>query len=251
MTTPATVLRDFGALFRSSLQGHRPLRRRILMTKTTPLCWLLLLFLAGTLSVGCRSFTGYPHGKRLSHGDQALLDTYFDSSTVAACLEKTEPEDAKVCRNTIVDGRLRAIDLSYIDFARSLNQESTGFNFGSDLAVLSLSGAGTIVTGPGTKVLAALSGIVTGAKSSIDKNVYYTKTLPALVLTMDALRSQKLTEIRKRQEEEVGTYSVNAALSDVDAYYSVGSIPAALADISAKAGAAKTKADEERKTNRD
>jgi hypothetical protein len=235
-------------------------------------CWFLLPV---TLCCACRSFTGFPHSGALNTGDSKTLADCFADERIVRCHLMKEEETCrhggaqaaggsqaaivnlddcldrlalvkKQCRNELVDCRIRAIDLAFVDFERSLNEESNAFNFSSDVTIETLTAAATLLSGTSAKILSALAGIGTGAKTSIDKNVYYTKTLPALMLTMEATRSKKLTDIRLREKEQIDTYSLDAALSEVDSYYSAGSIPAALIEISATAGNTKSTSDLER-----
>lgn len=208
---------------------------------------LLLLFPAVTLTLACRSFTGYPHqmqdSLKADTADTAYLTSCFTGAQVQKCQAMTDAAAARTCRNELVDCQIRSIDFEFIDFERSLNKETNGMSFASDVAVGSLSAAATILTGTTQKILSALAGVVGGAKSSIDKNVYYTKTLPALMLTMEASRATKLTTIRNGEKLSVTDYTLDAALSDVDAYFSAGSIPGAISEISATQGTTKTNND--------
>src|SRR6185436_14302547 len=89
----------------------------------------------------------------------------------------------------IVRARVFAIDVNYHDFERSLSSEQKMFAVGSDLVVLGLAGAGTLAKSTRTKTrLAAFSAGVLGARESIDKEIYYNKTLPAIVAQMQASR---------------------------------------------------------------
>jgi hypothetical protein len=236
------------------------------MRSRVAFCWFLLPVI---LCCACRSFTGFPHSGALNTGDSKTLAECFADERIERCHFRKDEEfcryggtqptpvnlddclkrlslDRKQCRNELVDCRIRAIDLAFVDFERSLNEESNAFNFSTDVTIETLTAAATLLSGTSAKILSALAGIGTGAKTSIDKNVYYTKTLPALMLTMEATRSKKLTEIRLKEKEEIDNYSLDAALSQVDAYFSAGSIPAALIEISATAGNTKTTSDLER-----
>jgi hypothetical protein len=141
-------------------------------------------------------------------------------------------------RNEVVNCRIRAIDLQFTSFEQGIAREYIGLNTGADIAVLGL-GAATALTGSaGTKsILGAISGGVIGTKGIVDKDVFYSKTMPALLTQMEAQRKSQLVKIRNGLKRTVNEYSLSEALIDVEEYYKAGSIPGALQGIIEQAGA--------------
>jgi hypothetical protein len=158
---------------------------------------------------------------------------------------KSEAERRKI-RDQIVGGRIEAVDKVFGELERTLFQSGVTMNIGADWAVLGLNAAASVVGGAGTKAaLAATSGGIVGAKGSVDKNLFYEKTMPVLLSEMRASRKAVLARIRAGLTLDTNDYSLTAALSDVAEYFSTGSIPGAIAAVSANTG--KTAKDAEAK----
>lgn len=141
-------------------------------------------------------------------------------------------------RNEVVNGRLAAIDIHYNCYQKRLYEEGIGTSILADWVVLGLGGATAVTGGAAAKAAlgAAITG-VTGAKTSLDKNAYFDKTLPALICKMQAARKEVLVRIRMGLSQGDGDYPLTQALVDLEDYYNAGTIPGAVAGITAAAGA--------------
>jgi hypothetical protein len=203
-----------------------------------------LISLAGTalcLASGCASYHGYP--ERYSDVTTSLiaLQANFAQPQITEC----ESGKTLDCRDLIVNSLVQAIDLQYDVFRQQLYRSSGALNLGADVVVLGLSGVGSLITAATTKsILAAVAGFVTGTKTSIDKNLLFDKTVLVLVDRMDAIRKERLLEIQKGLAKTTwAEYRLAAALVDVEAYYTAGTIPAAINSINAQTGDKVTKAE--------
>lgn len=193
--------------------------------------------LALCAEAACVSASGYPARSVSEKQELERVRTYFQKETLDRYDKAVEPERTRL-RDEIVNGRLLAMDLQFSIFQRQVTQNVAATNVAADWAVLALGGAGTIVTGGQTKtVLAALTAFVTGARASIDKHVFYEKTIPVLLSKMVAQRRAVLVTIRTGLRENADDYPLNRALVDLEDYYNAGTIPGALSDIAAGAGA--------------
>src|SRR5262249_46089227 len=113
-----------------------------------------------------------------------------------------------------------------------------GFGLATDLIVLGLNAAGAVVGGAEAKsALAAASGGIVGAKGAVDKDLFYQKTLPALIAQMSAQRKVVLVDIRRGLTLDVDQYPLQQALVDLENYYAAGTIPGAINAIVQDAGA--------------
>jgi hypothetical protein len=200
------------------------------------LCILALLGLF--ILTGCSSLRGYPK-KMVSESEELKhLASYFTDDVIKAYNAKADEPSKRAYRDEVVNGRLRAIDLQFEVFQKAINSERNLSQIGSDWAVLGLSGAGTIVGGATSKaILAAISGGLTGAKLSVDKTLYYEKTMPSLLSQMEANRSRQLVNIRIGLQQSNSSYPLTQALVDVDGYYKAGTLPGAIIAINSAAGA--------------
>ncbi len=206
--------------------------------------WLLVAG-AFLFASGCVMIRGYPDRSGDIGADLKSLEQYFAPATIQAANNQTVEADRRRLRDDIVNGQLRAMDLHFALFEQEMAREGVLINVGTDWAVLGLSGAGTIVPTAGTKaILAAISGGLTGAKGSVDKNVFYEKTMPVLLGKMEALRKEQLVAIRTGLNLPTSSYPLNQALIDVENYYKAGTIPGAILGIAESSGA--TAADAEK-----
>jgi hypothetical protein len=190
-------------------------------------------------ATGCSSIRGYPKSVVDEKSEINALIQYFDAEVMTNYNNlKKDPGEQRKYRDEVITGKIRAIDINFGIFERKLNFEKNAEQIGTDWAVLGLSGGGAVAGGATAKaILAGISAGVTGAKLSWDKNLYYEKTMPALLAQMHANRAKQMLVIRTGLEKSVDNYSLPQALSDVDDYYRGGSIPGAIIAITESAGA--------------
>jgi hypothetical protein len=201
---------------------------------------LTVACLCSAFVASCASLSGYPAPSINEKAELASLQPYFSPEKTNSCADKPD----KQCRNDIISGRLRAVDLNYYAFVKALFQQYNASTLGADIAVLGLNAAGAVSGGALTKsALAAASAGIVGVKGAIDADLFYQKTLPALVAQMDAQRKTVLANILKGLSEELDKYPLQQGLGDVDAYYAAGTIPGAISGVITDAGAKSEQAD--------
>lgn len=189
------------------------------------------------LLAGCQAVQGYPP-PGMSRLD-ALKSVEADSAVGAEkkYYEEKNPELRKPLRDNIVRARIYVADVNYHEFSRNLNAEQKAFAVGSDITVLALAGAGTLAKSTKTKTrLAAWSAGVLGGRSAIDKEIYYDKTLPAIIAQMDASRRTVLATLYTGLAKSDGDYGLLQAKTDLEDYYIAGTLPGALNAITKEAG---------------
>jgi len=152
---------------------------------------------------------------------------------------------AKVQRNQIVFRVLAQIDAAYSRFETGLATTRAGAQTVADGANLGVTAAATVVGASSVKdILSATSVALQGTRLSFDKNFFEEKTTESLISQMRATRknlnAQMLDSLAKR---DVASYPLEAAWSDLVAYFNAGTIPSALVDIASNTGAAATIAD--------
>jgi hypothetical protein len=147
-------------------------------------------------------------------------------------------------RDTVVYRRIEVIDINYYDFESKLAGSYDALALGTDLTALILNGFGATTGGAATKAaLAAASGGVIGANAAVNTDIFYKKTLPALVSQMRASRQTALVTLERGLTNPVSKYSLDQALADVNSYYIAGTLPSAVAQVTSKAGAEQNSAD--------
>ncbi len=192
----------------------------------------------GLLTSGCDSIRGYPKRVVSEKAELSMLLPYFTDNVLELYDGKPDEATKREYRDEVVNARLRAIDIEFDIFERSINAQKNASQIGTDWAVLGLSGAGAVASGAATKaILAAISGGVTGAKLSWDKTLYYEKTMPALIAQMEASRTEQLVNIRLGLAQSSTNYPLAQALVDVDNYYKAGTLPGAVIAVNNSAGA--------------
>jgi len=200
---------------------------------------------------GCSTLRAYPDRSGDVATELKALDEYHAATVLKTYSEK--PDAAKKAyRDEVVTGRIRAIDLHFGEFQQAVFREGVSTNLAADMILLGL-GAATATTGGAAlkAALGATSAGVAGAKASIDKNVYFEKTMPALLGQMLASRKTALVKIQEGLSKDVNLYPLNQALIDLEDYYNAGTIPGAIVAIVEQAGAAAKTADVLLLKNRD
>ena len=192
---------------------------------------------------GCSTFSGYPtsyqNQAQVLQADQAYLTADVRDKGDAPSDTARGGLTQQQYRDTVIYRRLEVIDSYYYDFEAKLTGTYNGLDVGANLAVLALNGFGAVTGGAGSKAaLAAASAGVVGAKSVVNTDIFYQKTLPTLIAEMRAARAQVLVKIETGISNPVAKYSIDQALNDVNDYYIAGTLPGAIAQVTAQAGAA-------------
>lgn len=187
------------------------------------------------LATGCASIDSAP--PRFAVAETALKDAdqYF-----AAVLDKyvAESDDAKrsIIRNNFIETRSALIDQAYAGFRQSMYAQRVGMNVGVDLATLGLAAVGAATASEQAKTgLHALSGALVGSKASIDKNVFYDRTMQALLAQMEALRAAVRLRLLAGMGENTTRYPLLQARADIEEYYLAGSVVGAIGGITSQA----------------
>ena len=212
---------------------------------STPPLWLVLIPFTLVLT-GCVSTSGFPERPETIKTElESLQATYFlPGKDVLAEYNRREESEKQSYRDDVVHGRLLAIDMQYGLFKQAIYEEGVTTNLTIDTLGVVVGAAGAVVTGSdGSRILSALSGGISGTGTAINKNLYYERTLPALLALMDAKRDEIRAEILTGLVLDHGGYPLGRALTDLERYVQAGSIPGAISEVLATAGEAKTKAE--------
>ena len=190
-----------------------------------------IIFCVSLAISGCAVFNGTP---------DPVLDVDKTVARYSAELERLAnhpPQDCKGVKSA-VDQALTALDLRYAEFINDISLEGRTKTTATDFALIGLGLAGTAVGGAEAKtILHAISTGVAGANTSIDKNYFYEKTIPALISQMNADRKEKLSVIVQRYANcDSANYSWFEAIHDLNDYYAAGTLLGALTSIPKNAG---------------
>ena len=195
----------------------------------------------------CASSGGFPERPEVVEAKlSSLQQKYFlpAKDVLAEYSMKTDAADKRSYRDTVVHGRLLALDMQYGVFKEAVYEEGVVSNLTLDILGVAVGTAGAVTTATeASRILSALSGGISGTGTAIDKNLYYERTLPALIALMDSERDKVRGEILEGLTQEANIYPLGRALSDLERYLQVGSIPGALATVTSVAGKAKAEAE--------
>jgi hypothetical protein len=180
----------------------------------------------------CSSVQGYPNDPENSTVVLASLSTYFDPSLDQQYDLTTDPLARQRLRDTIVLNRMRAYDIEFDSFERSLYGEANYVEAGGNLVVTALGAVGATSGGLVTKAaLNAASGAITGAQGIISKELYYQRTIPALISQMEADRTVAKTYILLGLKQPDSAYSLVQAYADLESLKNAGGIPRAISTV--------------------
>ena len=199
------------------------------------------------LIAGCSSVGGFPERpESIDDKLTKLQEMYFQpKADVLGEYSEKSGEERRTYRNEVVHGRLLALDMQFGLFKESIYKEGVTSNLTIDVLEATFGAAGTAVKGAeASRILSALSGVTSGTGTAINKNLYYERTLPALLAVMDAKRDEIRGEILTGLTLTDADYPLGRALTDLERYLHAGSIPGAIGEVIAAAGKIKAGAEE-------
>jgi hypothetical protein len=192
---------------------------------------------------GCAPLLGYPKDPEDTDATLSSLQRYFNGTREADYLNPLYAAQRAQIRNDIILGRMHAYDITFDNFEKRLYGDGNAVSLGSDLTGLVLAGLTATMGGAGTKAaLGAASAGVIGANTAISKDLYYQKTIPALLAQMEADRLLAKAPLLAGIKQSDAEYPLFRAYIDLDAYKNAGSIPAAINAVNKDAGNAKDEA---------
>jgi hypothetical protein len=199
------------------------------------ICFFRIASLLCTCQVlcSCSSVQGYPNDPENSSAVLASLSGYFDPTVVDAQYFNASGEDERRrVRDLIVLNRMRAYDIEFDNFERGLYGEANSVEVGGNLIVTALSAVGATSGGIVTKAaLNAASGAVTGAQGIVSKELYYQRTIPALIAQMEADRDNAKANILAGLKQLDSVYSLAQAYVDLESLKNAGGIPRAISSV--------------------
>lgn len=190
---------------------------------------LLTMLLLGA----CSSISGAP--PRITSADVlATEDPDYKHALDRFYRQKDDTGRVRV-RNQFVETRIAIIDHEYLKFRQSLYQGRISAELTADLGLLSLNALGAAVSSAGAKTTyAALSAALVGSKTSIDKNVYFERTVAALLSQMDTLRNNKKILLFQGLTQPIANFPLSHAKAETDEYYLAGTIARAIQGVNAE-----------------
>ncbi len=152
--------------------------------------------------------------------------------------------DRPYYRDEVIAECIKAVNQHYYKYISDLRQENVSSNLTTDVLALGLSGGATLAKPATAKALSASSALVTGVGTSINKDIFYQQTLPAIVSAMDTRRASVLAEIldSEKNDPQATAYTLTNAGLDIDSYQNAGNIYVAISALTQTAAGEAQKA---------
>lgn len=166
------------------------------------------------------------------------LDNYR-SPLASARAGKTRAE----YRDHVLELYLADIENKYRRFKEQLISTDRGSALAGDLLLLGLSGATALAGTSAADELATVTAVAAGARASVDKRLFFDRTMPAVIATMDARRAAIKTEIEIRRHLPDAQYSLGAGINDLIRLTDAGNINNGIDKITADAANQKNAAE--------
>lgn len=203
-----------------------------------------LASLAALSLTACASIDGYPKNPIDQQADMVALKRDYDRTAIEAYAVATDPTARQRLRDQIVRTRIAVYTKAFSDYERSLTQQHNLWNVGTGFTGLGLGTAATLAKQASTKTnLSAYALAVTGARGEVSKDLYYEKTLPAILVQMEANLTKARAVIELGLTKSDAGYPLSAALADLDNFSKAGNMAAAISAITQSAGEQKAEAE--------
>jgi hypothetical protein len=147
----------------------------------------------------------------------------------------TQLAQAKLARDKFIGLQIQAIDYRYQQFLRHLSRQFRGSGLALDILGFGLSGAASVAGAGAARGLAASATAVTGSRAAISRDVFYERTLSALIDEMNAARDQAKVALLTGMKQPISEYPLEIALIDLRAYEGAPSLDTALQKLSRSA----------------
>lgn len=154
-----------------------------------------------------------------------------------------EVDDPVAFRNRVIDHYMGEMDRQYERYSQRLFGEGIELALGFDTAIIGLASTAALFENSAKDLATVISGFA-GVQSAINKNLYFDRTLPALIVTMDAERTKVETEIIQRKMQPMAAYSLEAAIRDLRRYQQAGTLMRAVTKVTETASVEKQRAED-------
>ncbi len=237
------------------------------------LALFLLMTTVCVMTGGCATIENYP--KTMVEVEVQLKDLLNDYTTLKgkyneALIEYSKTElntkrtgveeeksrkrvraELKRLRNEIIEVCLLDIDLNFLNWERCLLKQGAIKDVSFSATAIALDLATAVAPAVGTaRILGAVKGGIDSTRLSVNKDLFFQKTIDTLLITMKGNRAKKLSEIKDDMKKGIDTYPLREAERDLLQYYEAGTIPGALSGILLDAGEKKQEAAKPKKPGR-
>ena len=219
-----------------------PMHARSLLGRFLVLASLALLLpgcvsLSGSQSriVDPRTATGGVEGMSV----RQILDNYDGDD--AARGDRSQRE----YRDYVVAVYRASIEANFADFSGAMSGERRALGLGADTVITGFTTYASVARASIVNELSAAAAGFVGLRGAIDRNVYFDRTMTALVASMEAERAVIKLRIEEGLSRDEHVYSLHNALRDLQQLEAAGSLDRAIADLTSEATQQRRRADRE------
>ncbi len=186
---------------------------------------------------GCASIEGFQRRPETAQVVDDKRTFFFGPKAENAYYAALTENDRRGERDRLVYGKMEVIEYDFEALERALNGTGNSVSLFGDISVLALTGIASTTGGEATKsALAAASSGIVGAQGAVSKNLYFQRTLPALLAQMEANRAKvRATIIASLMQKTDADYPLPAAAIDLRRLIRAGSIPSSVSEITQQA----------------
>lgn len=189
---------------------------------------------------GCASFSAKPEPLRSVSSELEAAKTYSFETATAEWMTRGLANDLngqRAVRDKYVILQIRAIDARYRAFLTGLAQQSRGTNLVLDVATLGLTGGASFAAEKTAHILSAGATAVVGGRAAFNKDLFYERTLPALVDEMNAARTRAQASLTAGIGKTADQYTLAMADIDLSRYQDAANLDTALQQLTSAAAA--------------
>lgn len=184
----------------------------------------------------------FPSPEMIKAFENKYADPHKAASEINEAALSGDPK-AVLRRNIMIDELLLISDFYYGDFTTKAYVNNSGFNSVFDLSSIGLSSAATVVGGPVGQALSATDTGLKAAQGKLSERWLSSRTVPALIATMDGLRAEELAFINVQRKLPFEKFTAMEALRAVARYHQQASLIRAMNEIEARANEDKSKSE--------
>lgn len=198
--------------------------------KCFTLAWLVTFPLSG-----CAPFEGYPDPAALPP-NVVLGQVDKDLDKQLTAYEKADEAGRWQVRNNLIRRRMIITDVAYGQFEKDLYVQNLRGTVYTDWIGNILTVAGPATNNiPTRNALSGMSAVLASGKATYEADVLTKGTMPALISEMRAERTKVRDQIRQKSGLPPAQYDLYDALQDLNSYKVAGTLPSALAELTATA----------------
>jgi hypothetical protein len=196
---------------------------------------LLAIAASSSFLSACASFSGAPEPVISVAQANAMIAGDLPDAVIQRMATKS-PDERTIERNRVLKAYVTAADARYFEFRKNLSWDVKATNVGLDIAILALTGTASVWGGAAKALSAGATGLG-GTRATLAKELYFDKTLPALISMMNSSRLEVMTDITRGLQKPETEYTIEEGFSDITRYQEAGSIDTAIQQVAAAAAA--------------